>query len=103
QMVAVDGVRGRRGFLGAHASDLVLRKAIGLKIGEAPVSIAKARSGGRRRLVGLGGLLLPSYALMTVAERYMQFGGRRQLGEQLAIQRDGILVFSEAGARGRVE
>src|SRR5215472_6871513 len=102
-MVAVDWVRGRRGFLGAHASDLILRKAMGLKIGEAPVGIAEARSGGRRRLVGLGGLLLPSDALITVAERHVKFGGNRQLSEQLAIQRDGILVFSEAGARGRVE
>ena len=62
-MVAIDGVRGRRGFLGAHLRDLVLRKAIGLEIGEAPPGIAEARSGGGRHLVGFGRFLLPSDGL----------------------------------------
>ena len=54
-------------------------------------------------MIGLGGLLLPSDGLQGVAERHMQFGGLRRLGEQPAIHRDRRLVFSEADARGRVE
>src|ERR1035438_10016427 len=66
---------GRRGFLRARVRDLVLRKAIGLEIGEAPPGIAEARSGARRHLVGCGRLLLPSEGLEGVAERHVQIGG----------------------------
>ena len=103
QMVAIDRLCGRCSFLGAHVRDLVLRKAIGLEIGEAPPGIAEARSGGRRHLVGFDCLLPPSDGLKGVAERHVQFGGPRRRGEQLAIQRDRRLVFSEADARGCVQ
>src|SRR5215471_2730305 len=62
-MVAIDSLCGRCGILSPHLRDLVLRKAIDLEIGETPPGIAEAWSGGRRHLVGFGGLLLTSDAL----------------------------------------
>jgi hypothetical protein len=85
QMIAVDKVCGRCGFLGEHLRDLVRRKAIGPEISEAPPGIAEARFDGRRHLVGFGRLLLPSNGLKDVAEGPVKIGGARRRGQELAI------------------
>src|SRR5271154_6775652 len=102
-MAAIDRVRGGPRFLYAHLCYLVLRKAIGLEISQAPPRIAETRPLAPRPLIGLGRLLLLSGSLKGVAERHMQIGGCRRCGQQLAIQRNRRLVFSEAKARGCVE
>src|SRR5260370_2937921 len=87
-MVAIDGACGRYRLLGAHALDLVLRKATGLEIGEAPPGITEARFGSRRHLVGFGRFLLPSDGLKGVAERHVQIGGSRRRRPQFATPAD---------------
>src|ERR1700716_105001 len=102
-MVSIDGLRSRRGFLSAHALDLIRCKAIRLEIGQAPISIAEAGSGGRCRSIGLNGVPLPANGLQGVAEQKLQMGPARCCRNQLTVRGYCSLVLPETGGHGRME
>src|ERR1700678_2553327 len=69
QMIAIDQRSAGRGFLGAHACNLPFAEAIGLQVGETPISIAEIRAGSRRGVVGLDCFLSPSEGLERMSDR----------------------------------
>src|SRR5215472_11989353 len=90
-----------RPFLGAHLCDLLVREPISLEIGETPPCVAETRSHGRSGPVRLDCLLLPSHAPKGVAESNMKLGGLRRRHQDLAIQRDRLVVSPQPRPCGR--
>src|ERR1700676_2381642 len=102
QVIAIDQRRRRRRFVGAHARDFAVGKAVGLKIRKTPVRIAIRWAGGRGGAIGLDGLLASAQGLERRGDRQGHIGPPRGLGQQLTIERERLLVVAEADTRGRV-
>ena len=100
-MEPVVDLRIGRGLRGAHVCDLIVRKAIGLEVGQAPVGVAKAGPNCGRRPIGLDRLLPPTERFQGVRNRQMELGRLRCLDEEFAIELDGSLVVTEADPGGR--
>ncbi len=101
-MKSVDHGQARRRFGTAHLLDLLVREAIGLKVGQAPVRIAVAGAAACRPVVGLNGLRLPPKCLQRVSHRKMQLRMIRSLFQQLAVQAKSRLALAQFGADGRL-
>ena len=88
-----DGRAGTR-LVGAHARELLLGEVVGLEIGEAPVGIAKRRTGLGSRAVGSNRLRLPAQCLECVGDREVQVRGLGRTGQEVAKNVQCLLVLT---------
>src|ERR1700722_14882620 len=103
QVIAVDERRVGRRLFGAHARDFLLQEAVRLEVRQTPVRIAvvRPRSGGGA--VGLDRLGAAAESLERMRDRKMQVRRPRRPDEEIAVQRNRLVVFAETDAGGGVK
>ena len=102
EVVPIGQLSCRRGLLGAHAGELLVREPVGLEVREAPVGVAEARPQRRGGAVGVLGLLASAERLEDMPDRQLHVGRLRRLHEERAIHLQRPLVLTEPDAGGRV-
>ena len=89
-----------RGFLGAHAAQLLVGEPVHLEIGEAPVGITEVRAGRCGRAIGVDGFRHLPDGLQGMTQPQMHPRRIRVLRQHLAIDADRRLVVPDAHLEG---
>ena len=99
-MNAIRGACGGRGFLGAHAGDLVVGEAVELQVGQTPVGVAEIGPGRNCRMIGLDRLGHLTYRFQRMCNPQPEFRIVWPVRDHGAVQRDRRVVVPETDKGG---